>query len=351
MENTEHISRIKNSRAFWHVLFWIGFLVVYAVPYCSLEGDCVIMIFDILILMPVKMAAVYLTIYLLLPHYLLRKKYTYFFGLFFMSAIIFGLVHRVLQFFIIGPMYYPETYMGWYFWNWSHLLYGVLNIYTIVAVATAIKLLKQSYENQRQTQQLANEKLEAELKLLKAQIHPHFLFNTLNNLYALALEQSGSTAEGILKLSNLLDYMLYECNVPMIALDKEIKLIDNYIELEKLRYGQRLDVDFRVSGNPSGKRIAPMLILPFVENSFKHGSSTKLARTKIRIDLEVGVNAIDLEVENARTNQVTQDTQGYSEGIGLKNVRRRLDLLYPGRYSLEINESETTFRIRLNLEL
>lgn len=332
------------------MLFWIGFVVVYAVPYCSLEGDCATMILDILILMPVKMAAVYFTIYVLLPRYLMKKRYAVFFSLFFLSAIVFGLLHRWLQFYIIGPLYYPEIYMGNYFWDWSHLLYGVLNIYTIVAVAAAIKLLKQSYQSQRQTQQLANEKLEAELKLLKAQIHPHFLFNTLNNLYALALEQSASTAEGILKLSNLLDYMLYECNVPRISLDKELKLISNYIELEKLRYGQRLEVDFQVTGNTLGKKIAPMLILPFIENSFKHGSSTKLEKTKIRIDLKVGLNAIDLEVENSMAKKSPADKSGYSEGIGLKNVTRRLDLIYPGRYSLDINESENTFMINLHLE-
>jgi len=341
---------LKDSRLLWHILFWIGFVIVYAVPYCSLEGDCVIMIFDILILMSVKIAAVYLTIYYLLPRFLLKKKYWDFFLLFFMSAIVFGLIHRALQFFIIGPMYYPETYMGWHFWNISHLLYGVLSIYTVVAVATAIKLLKQSYQNQRQNQQLSNEKLEAELKLLKAQIHPHFLFNTLNNLYALALEQSSYTAEGILKLSNLLDYMLYECNAPLISLDNELKLINNYIELEKLRYGKRLHVNFEISGNTSGKRIAPMLILPFVENSFKHGSSKKLDKTEINIDLKVGINAIDLEVRNTRSSQKSKDDQGYTEGIGLKNVKRRLELIYKDRYNLNIKDNDHTFEIHLHLE-
>lgn len=345
------IKKFGNYRITGHILFWIAFVIVFGVPYCSLEGDCLTMIFDILILMPVKMAAVYFTIYYLLPFFLIQKKYVRFFLLFFLSAIIFGLLHRTLQFYIIGPLYYPETYLGWHFWNKSYILYGILSIYTVVAVATAIKLLKQSYQNQKLNQQLVNEKLEAELNMLKAQIHPHFLFNTLNNIYALALEKSEATAEGILKLSDLLDYMLYDCNVPFIALDKEIKLINDYIELEKLRYGKRLKVNMQVTGNTSGKQIAPMLILPFVENSFKHGSSKELNETRINIDLKVALNAIDLRVENSRSNSRVKDNNGYSEGIGLNNVKRRLELIYKGKYQLEINANEGLFKIHLHLEL
>ena len=345
------LNSIGRSRLIRHALFWIGYIIVWAIPYCSLEGDCVTMLWDILLLMPVKMGAVYFSIYVLLPKYLLKRKYPTFFFLFFFSAILFGLIHRAVQFFMVGPLYYPEVYMGVVFWDWSHLLYGILNVYTIVAVAAAIKLLKQSYNNQQKAQQLANEKLDAELKLLKAQIHPHFLFNTLNNLYALALDQSERTAEGILKLSNLLDYMLYECNVPYISLDKEINLIENFIELEKLRYGDRLDVAFIVSGKASGKLISPMLILPFVENSFKHGSSTKLENTRIRIELKVGINAIDLEVENSKSENKVMDEQGYSEGIGLNNVKRRLDLIYPNRYDLLIEERKNVFKINLHLDM
>lgn len=350
MSAKKRFIRLKDSRIIQHILFWTGYLVVWFIPYCSLEGDCATMLLDILILLPVKIAATYFTLYLLIPRYLAKKKYIAFFSLFFLSAVPFGLIHRALQFYIVGPLYYPETYMGLKFWDLSHLLFGVLNIYTIVAVAAAIKFLKQSYEAQGKAQELAREKIEAELKLLKAQIHPHFLFNTLNNLYALALEKSSQTAEGILKLSNLLDYMLYECNVPFISLDKEIQLIKNYIELEKLRYGDRLQVSFAVSGNTADKIIAPMLILPFVENSFKHGSSSKLFGTSIKIDLKVGLNALDLEVENAMPENRKDDDTGYTDGIGLSNVKRRLDLIYPGRHKLELEASNNIFSIHLHLE-
>ncbi len=351
MEQISLFRKLWKNRFFLHVLFWIGILMVFGIPYMTLEGDRLTMLYDLLILLPVKMVAAYFTIYFLLPKFLLKKQYLNFFLLLFFSAAVFGLINRLLQFYIISPLYYPETYMGLHFWKPSHLLYGIISIYTVVAIATAIKLLKQFYDNQKLQEQLNKEKLEAELNLLKAQIHPHFLFNTLNNLYGLALANSEKTAEGILKLSGLLDYMLYECNVPKISLDKEIKLISDYLALERLRYGKRLKVEFNQNGNTMGKQIAPMLILPFVENSFKHGSSKKTKQVNISINLNVVNHRMILDVENSKPAHESSDPSGYTEGIGLKNVKKRLELLYNSQYILDINENELNFNIHLELEL
>ena len=203
MEQLSLFQKLWNNRFFLHVIFWIGVLLVFGIPYMTLEGNRLIMLYDMLILLPIKMMAAYFTIYFLLPKFLLKKQYLNFFLLLFFSAAVFGLINRLIQFYIVSPLYYPETYMGLHFWKPSHLLYGIISIYTVVAIATAIKLLKQFYNNQKLQEQLNKEKLEAELNLLKAQIHPHFLFNTLNSTAALIYDDPQKAEESIVMLSDL----------------------------------------------------------------------------------------------------------------------------------------------------
>jgi LytS/YehU family sensor histidine kinase len=231
-------------------------------------------------------------------------------------------------------------------------------MYLVVFLAIAIKLLKQWYVIQQANHLLENARLEAELKLkeaelilLKAQIHPHFLFNTLNNLYGLTLEKSEEAPEVVLKISALLDYLLYKCNSPKVALTQEIEYIHNYLALEKLRYSENLKVNFTVKGKVKHKLIAPMLILPFVENSFKHGVSHELESTGIHISLQVEANRMQLSVINSKALITAKDTQSYTSGIGLQNVKKRLDLLYTDRYRLKITDKETQYHIQLELQL
>jgi len=266
-------------------------------------------------------------------------------------TILLGFVQRFIQIIIQGPLFYPEEYINWKFFSIAELAQLMVWFYILNPLAIVGKLTKHYYQKTIETTKIEHEKLEAELKLLKSQIHPHFLFNTLNNLYSLALDKADSTAEGILKLSDLLNYMLYDCNEPFVPLDKEIKLINDYIELEKLRYGKRLDINIEISGNTHGKMIAPMLILPFVENSFKHGSSTKLNKTRIDLQLSIAINAIELIVENSCSENKVEDKLGYKKGIGLKNVKRRLELIYNKRYNLEIVEDKNFFKVYLHLEI
>ena len=213
-----------------------------------------------------------------------------------------------------------------------------------------IKWFKYGYVQQQNTNKLAEEKLAAELKFLKAQVHPHFLFNTLNNLYALTLKKSAEAPEMVLELSELLNYMLYECNAERVGLKKELKLVQDYIDLEKLRYGDRLNASFNVKGEAGSIELAPLIILPFVENAFKHGVSDVLEESWVSIDLEIKQNYITLKVENSKSNlEETDDRFAYKEGIGLTNVKRRLELLYPSQYQFEIHESESSYLVVLKL--
>lgn len=344
-----------HHRLLSHLLFWLGYLVFFTTIHASYEEDDYTLGFIAAVnSLPVRMFATYFTLYWLIPRFLYNQQYEVFTVLFIVSAIGFGYLDRwvVHQYFV--PVYMPDYDYEQY--PLSHLgkaMSFTIRCYAVVLAAAAIKLIKRNYQNETLAESLAKEKLDAELKLLKAQIHPHFLFNTLNNLYALTLQNSPKSSEVVLKLSNLLDYMLYECNVPRVPLTKEIKQIQNYIGLEQLRYDDRLEVAFTSTGNLANKQIPPLLILPFVENAFKHGVSMESEHAFITIDISVRGDVMSLKVENSKNEDEQSARQAsYTKGIGLKNVRRRLDLLYNDNYDLQIFDEDDSFLVvlRLNLE-
>jgi len=191
---------------------------------------------------------------------------------------------------------------------------------------------------------------DAELKLLKAQIHPHFLFNTLNNLYGLALEKSDMAPDLVLRLSGLLDYMLYQCNQSKVSLLDEINQLYNYIEIEQLRYGERLRLEINQSGDAGNLQIAPMLLLPFIENAFKHGVSKQISHPFILVNIIIQASQLVLNIENSFDKSFEKE-QEYSKGIGLNNVKKRLEMLYPEKYTLLISSEEMTFKVTLKIFL
>jgi LytS/YehU family sensor histidine kinase len=236
-------------------------------------------------------------------------------------------------------------------WDISRAVTNAFSVYTVVFAAIIIKLLKRNYQQEQEAKDLAKEKLDAELKFLKGQIHPHFLFNTLNNLYSITMQESPRASELVMKLSTFLDYMLYEANVARVPLRKEVEQMKNLIELERLRYGDRLQVAFSTRGDISNKYIPPLLMLPFVENAFKHGVSREVELSFISIDFHVKENRLVLRVENSKGGKAPQN-EDISKGIGLKNVRRRLELIYgPKKYELQVFDEEETFMIALKIPL
>ena len=233
----------------------------------------------------------------------------------------------------------------------QNIILVVSGVYLVVILVSAFKLLKLNLENAKRTKALETKILETQLKLkeqelnyLKMQIHPHFLFNTLNTLYGFALKKADETPEMILKLSNLLDYLLYQANKPFVLLSEEINHIEDYIELEKMRFNNTLDVMFNYDAINENTKIAPMLLIPFVENSFKHGS-LKNGVLKIRIHLSSTTENMVFTIENSSLNNNTT----LNKGIGLENIQKRLDLLYKNNYNLNIINSETTFKVTLDL--
>ncbi|MEM6829048.1 MAG: histidine kinase [Bacteroidota bacterium] len=282
----EHIL-FKTPRILSHVIFWVVFITFFSLVYGSFEEDYgrqyLIQLSEAFVQIPV----VYFTLYFLMPRLLFKERYL----TFFLSVIVVILVGSMLSWanyvYFQSDLFWPDSDYVPYLWNPPKILKSTTDIYPVLVLAVVIKWFKYWYREQKSNEQLAQEKLKAELNFLKAQVHPHFLFNTLNNLYALTLRQSKDAAEVVLKLSELLNYMLYECNTDQVPINKEIKLVQDYIALEKIRYGKRLDIAFNIRGNADRQLVAPMLILPFVENSFKHGVSEELNDSWINIDLEL----------------------------------------------------------------
>jgi len=339
-------------RILWHFLFWVFYLLIFSISY-TIDIDKLNVLEVMLrfsITLPVDIFASYFTAYFLLPVFLLRGKYIKFLIFLLISAFIFILLQRVCIYYINFPIFIPEYVNKEPFFEFDYI-FSFFNIYAVVGIVTSIRLFKFWLRNQTATQNLKEEKLEAELKFLKSQIHPHFLFNTLNNLYALTLDKSDQAPEVVMKLSNLLDYMLYEANDPKVSLDKEIHLIRNFLDLESIRYGEGLDINFDLKGSSSGYYIAPMLLLPFIENSFKHGLSKQTTKAWIQIDMILERGLLHFNVKNSQGKIKDNKKESYTEGIGLSNVKRRLDLIYEKNYSLKIKDEAEQFEIDLYINL
>ena len=238
------------------------------------------------------------------------------------------------------------------FFSYRFRIYFQANILTnvsIVVIAFAYRLLLIWFKQEKIRAELENQKLQAELSFLKMQVNPHFLFNALNNIYSLAvIEDSKKTGTSILKLSELMRYMLYEKEdtESKVSLDKEIHHINSYIDLEKLRHLGDIYVNFSIEGDINGKRIAPLLIFPLIENAFKHGVLTEKDKP-VHIQLQVTSQQVKFSITNFN-NGYEKDTVG---GIGLQNVKKRLDLIYGAKHKLDINRSEDRFTVDLLLPL
>lgn len=335
-----------------HILFWVLYIFTYAYIYSLFYKGTTLpkALLQYTVSGWIDVAAAYTLVYLFIPRLLLRKKYLLFVIIFFITAVVTIFLQRVMLFKVTMPYLYPDVDVSYKFFRFNYL-YSFFNIWVMPAIFASVKLFEYWYVNQKQNQELMKEKLESELKFLKSQIHPHFLFNTLNNLYALTLDKSDKAPEVVVKLSDLLSYMLYECNVPRVPLEKEINLLKDYLDLEKIRYQSELKIDFDVQGRINGKMIAPLLLIPFVENGFKHGLSKQIEKPWINIYMEIEDLSLTFRVENNKPGTGQADETGYTEGIGLKNVRRRLDLIYGENYKLDVENAGDIFSITLHIKL
>lgn len=301
--------------------------------------------------------AVYFNLYFLMPRYFEKGRYMVYFMLLAPTIVLAALAINMGYF--VNAWIYDTTVQQLFRINSSDPLYffKANTMPSTVAATTlgmSVKLAKNWIRDRRRQQQLEKEKLETELKFLKSQFNPHFLFNTINSIFVLIRKNPEMASESLAKFSDLLRYQLYECNEHKIPLEQELAYLDNFIALGKLRLDpDRVQIEFNINrALPGDTMIAPFVLMPFVENAFKHVSQHKSNPNWIRAGLSLAGNRLVFSIANScdTTHGLANDAVAYG-GIGLRNVKRRLELIYPGRYDLNISEQATEFKVLLTIDL
>lgn len=346
-------SQVKYQTVVQHLLFWMAYLLSLAISYDwentdQLTFKLVPALFTTTI--PITIFLTYINLYLLMPAFYYRQKYVDYAVSLLIALFAGGLLIRFTTHIFILPweqIHNPVRYKqeNKNFWIPIRILRISFIPFPVIAITMLIELMRNAYRQQKNLRELEKEKFSAEMGLLKAQINPHFFFNTLNSLYGLTLKGSDKAPKVVLRLSELMHYMLYETRSDKVLLEKEISHLENYISIEQMRFADRLDLSFLYSGDISGKMIAPLLLLPFVENAFKHGIANDAGW--ITITLKVIGNSLYLKVENSYPLNAKQT----GHGLGLVNVKRRLELTYAGNYELLLAKNNDFFEAGLKLNL
>lgn len=339
---------LLQNRLLQHLLFWaLSFYVLLRLFAYNLTISRIDYVYTLLFHLSL-LAVVYVNLLLLIPRLLRPGRYLWF-GLSVIAATVAGAGFNLFIFEELADRLFPGYYFIAYYDFRDILQFTVVYL----AIATLLKLSKGWFQldaQRKKINRLEKEKLQAEMRALKAQIDPHFLLNTLNNLYSLALDGDARTAELLLRLSQSMRYRLYECGEDKVSLQGEIDFIRNYLELQQLRLGHPPNIHWQIEGPVEGKRIAPLLLMPFIENAFKHGLRGNYDRAFLHIGLWVAGEELQFNVENSKPLR-QEDAPARTPGIGLQNTQKRLELLYPDQHQLKITDEPTTFTVNLRLTL
>ncbi|MCE7054921.1 histidine kinase [Algoriphagus sp. AGSA1] len=353
----EKLRIYSENQVLKHVLFWIAVYLYFVLSVSNISSyeshRHIIETYGLILL--VQIITAYVCIYGLIPTFL-DKKQT---GLFVFWMLVL-LISMFALYQAIRMLYFDVVYFDSYdeiqkkyaeepYWKRISSFSVFLSKSILYLTPTALLLMARFYKNQQKLLKLNEQKRTAELTALRNQLNPHFLFNTLNNIYALALEKSEKTPEVIERLSDILDYILYRCNENYVPVQKEIELIENYLSLEKIRYGDRVDVNF-VHKAESDLNIAPLLLLTFVENAFKHGVTQELKKAKITISITTNQTDLLFTISNSMPANTLEKCRENEEQLGLKNVKKQLELLYPDSYELALSERTYNYEVLLKLK-
>jgi hypothetical protein len=287
----------------------------------------------------------YPLLYAFIPGLLIKRKY-----------VLFALSYLVMIFLVGGTYANKFDLSVWTFRDFTGFQWNsgrnILPFIHISGIAVAIKLIKKAYTEELVAARSEEQKAMAELELLKAQIHPHFLFNTLNNLFAHTLRHSSDAPKIVVKLSDLLRFMIYDSRQDLIPLEEEIQLIRNYIDLEGLRYGSEMNCQLHVEGEPAGYYIRPLLLIPLIENAFKHGMSQQTGDKWIRMHIGIVSGLLEVRIENSLSQIKDPDNSIHKVGgVGLENVAKRLKLLYPGAHEFRHERHADFYQVQLRIPL
>jgi sensor histidine kinase YesM len=348
---------IRQKTVAKHGLFWlVYFLYSWLTNARIVRETCSLVtepyeaeFFRALLCVSLVMGATYFTIYGLLERYLLTgQRRAFYIGLL-SSILVFVLLQRLITYYLFYPVYYPTVPIKFPLLFIPKLLTIAVELYTVVGAGIMLYFVNKWYQQQQLNQTLQLVRREAELELLQSQVQPHFIFNTLNNIYTLSLKNSPQTPEMIYRLSALLDYTLYDSKSGQVPLQEELNYINNYLALQKIRFGPELRLTLNAEPGVADLYMAPMLLLPFVENCFTHGVSQQLTNGWIEIDLRLTDNALHIRIENSK--EANNEPPAGNHGIGLQNVRSRLAILYNDQHTLTIRNEPTVFTVHLLIDL
>lgn len=349
------------KRVLLHIAFWVVYFVqdialrflwdTTRLPHLSINDRLLLAFQNGSILLVSKILFTYSTLYIILPKLSKGNKERIKAILYLTITVIAALLlYRALVTFIIYPFVYDWTLNAPTYLDPLGFLVALMDIGFASGVAIVIKQIRTQIANKENEKNLIKEKLEAELKFLRNQINPHFLFNTLNNIYSLSLENSVATSETIMKLSKLLRFMLYETKKISIDIGDEVQMLEDYLELEKIRYSDRFTLIFTKEIDNDTVQISPLLLLPFVENAFKHGASESRFESSIHIKLRLQKNLLFFDIENSKEEKEEKEDTELVEKIGLSNVKRQLELMYSD-YDLQVRNELNIFKINLKINL
>lgn len=335
-----------------HILFWLCIVIYEIVNEGWKSADVFTFkpepeLFSIIL---IAILLTYFNLYVLIPRYYVTKRFFTYTVLFILLLLTGGFVQRYFSYTfwiplgkLIDPLDYEEDIT--YYWSTVRILRNSFLFLPIVTIAMLMRIMRLDHAKEIKLREMENENRSAEMRLLKAQINPHFFFNTLNSLYALTLKASEKSSEVVLRLSDLMHYMLYEASANTVLLTDEIRHLESYIYIEKMRFADRMELSFQYSGEIEGRFIPPLILLPFIENAFKHGIHNQAGW--ITININVTDKELFLKVENSYPEKKVAGIYG----LGLVNVKRRLDLIYGNAYRLGFNQIEGVFEVDLKINL
>jgi len=329
---------------FHHVLFW---LLVFGVWYI-LRVDDYPSPSKALLVTFIKVSElalmIYITNYVLIPQLLYKKKYVWFLLVF----IVMIFTSSILKMNILGRLLNNPLLIHWSDDLKKSLYDNIIPHFFLVIAGAAVKLLFDYGKLQQRMAETAKEKAEAELNFLKSQINPHFVFNSLNAVYFLIHKENTEARTALHKFSDMLRYQLYEMNGEKIPIEKEIRYLKDYMDLQQLRKDEQYAVQFTCAADVRGFSVEPLLLVPFVENAFKHISHYSNKTNFVKVDMSRVNGEFVFSVSNSKEEQPGTELHG---GIGLNNVKRRLELLYPGKHELTIDEKENDFSVQLKFQV
>ncbi len=323
-----------------HIFLWVTYFAFWTFYYKSYYPNLISLLVVISIYFIFNSIPFYIVIYYILPQFFYKRKYGPFILLSLSVVIIFSIGLAATLYLLLAP-HAPEVAGNPRF----VFLMSLMSILTTVGALTAIKLALDKVRTDGNSQKLEKQRLESELQYLKAQVNPHFLFNAINSVYFLIRKDPNVAAETLIKLSDLLRFQLYDCSEDKIPVEKEMEYLRNFVELEKIRKGGKVKVSFEISEGTSGLMIAPFMLIPFLENAFKHVSTYSDKENFIQVSISRHADSLKASFLNSSDNLVRHEVGG----IGLKNVKRRLELLYPAKHVLAIKDEAEIFEVDLTL--